>query len=347
MRAAEAGRTTNAAASSDEGIRAAWQEAHVSPLWESRVAHNLAKVVERPAIWTWRAMSPLIADALSRRSTEVIERRVLSLINPDPGVGNCTTSNLNAGLQILGPGEVARPHRHSMNALRFVLQGQGADTVVDGKACAMEEGDLVITPGWTWHEHVHRGTAPVIWLDVLDASLHRYLHTDAFEAGPANNVPAHAPDAAFAVANVVPEVPESASQHSPVFRYPWSAAAAAVAAAPLAKDRSRRVRYINPLTGGAVMSLLDCYVVQVDPERETLPTRTTCNAVCAVVEGRGQSEIGGETISWGPKDVFTLPHGLWVRHRAEGGPARLFVTTDREIYRRLDLLEEEVGGERA
>jgi gentisate 1,2-dioxygenase len=330
------------APTADDPIRAAWREASVSPLWESRVAHNAKTFVERPAVWRWTAMAPLIADALGRKSTEVIERRVLSLINPEPAMGNCTTSNLNAGLQILGPGEVARPHRHSMNALRFVLQGTGAATVVDGKNCPMEEGDLIITPGWTWHEHVHRGTDPVVWLDVLDASLHRYLYTDSFEAGPPNQMPNRTSDGAFAFANLVPDGTERGGTHSPVFRYPWADAQGAVAAAPPGKDGARRVRYVNPETGGSVMSLLDCYLMQIDPDRETIGVRTTCNAVCAVVEGHGSSRIGEETVAWAPRDVFTLPHGSWITHRAET-TARLFVTTDREIYRRLDLLKEEVA----
>lgn len=328
---------------SDDSVRKAWQEAHVSPLWESRVAHGGGKFVERPAIWAWRAMEPLIVDAIGRRSPEVVERRVLSLINPEPTVGNCTTTNLNAGLQILVPGETARPHRHTPNALRFVLQGSGAATIVDGKSCEMAEGDLILTPGWTWHEHVHRGTEPVVWLDVLDASFHRYLHTDMFQPGPANDVPVHTPDAAFTSGSFVPDLREEAGPHSPVYRYPWAEAAAAVAAAPISRDGARRVRYANPVTGGPVMSLLDCYLLQVDAGQETKPVRTTCNAVCAVVEGTGSSRIGNTTIEWGPKDVFTLPHGNWISHRAAGTSARLFVTTDREIFRRLDLLKEEVA----
>ena len=97
-----------------------------------------------------------------------------------------------------------------MNALRFVIEGNGASTVVDGKDCPMEEGDLVITPGWTWHEHVHRGNAPIIWLDALDAPLHRYLGTDKFEPGPAHDMPNAPDDSAFAVPNIVPELSELA-----------------------------------------------------------------------------------------------------------------------------------------
>ena len=139
------------------------------------------------------------------------------------GTGS-TTTNLATALQILLPGEKARPHRHTMNALRFVIEGKGASTVVDGKDCPMEEGDLVITPGWTWHEHVHHGNAPIIWLDALDAPLHRYLGTDEFEPGPAHDMPDTADDSAFAFPNIVPELSEPATPFSPVFRYPWAAA---------------------------------------------------------------------------------------------------------------------------
>jgi gentisate 1,2-dioxygenase len=86
--------------------------------------------------------------------------------------------------------------------------------------------------------------------------------------------------------------------------------------------------------------------VQIDGATETLPFRTTGNAVCAVVEGRGTSQVGDVTLRWGPKDVFSLPHGNWITHRADGTLARLFVVTDRDVLRRLDLLKEEFGNER-
>jgi gentisate 1,2-dioxygenase len=320
--------------------RAAWDAAGVSPLWENRQAHSTAVVQERPMLWPWNVMKPLIDDAAAMNSTDVIERRVLSLMHPNPNAPGYpfTITNLNAGFQILLPGEAARPHRHSMNALRFVLDGSGASTVVDGKPCPMFEGDLILTPGWTWHEHVHSGTVPIVWLDVLDAALHRYLGTDAFEPGPVHDVPARTPDAAYAFANLLPETPDP-TLHSPVFRYPWATAEAALAAAPRGLDGARRVRYVNPATGGATMSLLDCTLLEIDAGRETAPFRTSSHAVCAVLEGSGQSTSGETTVAWGPKDVFTLPSGQWMTHHANER-ARLFITTDREILRRLDLLEE-------
>jgi len=323
-------------------IRKAWQAAKLHPLWESVVAHKLRDGGPAPNHWQWKRIRPLIDDAMKVASPAAVERRVLTLTDQDADGG--TTTNLVTALQILLPGEKARPHRHTMNALRFVIEGNGASTIVDGKDCPMEEGDLVITPGWTWHEHVHRGSAPIIWLDALDAPLHRYLGTDAFEPGPVHDLPNMPDDAAFAFPNIVPELGDKLPQFSPVFRYPWAAAREAVRAAPKWKDGSRRVRYINPITGGSTMPLMDCYLTQIDRGTETIRFRTTSNAVCLVCEGHGTSRVGEELVSWDAHDVFSLPHGNWITHKANE-TATLFVVTDRDALRRLDLLKEQCGNE--
>ena len=131
-----------------------------------------------------------------------------------------------------------------------------------------------------------------------------------------------------------------------MFRYPRSASLAALAAAPLAKDGSRKIRYVNPLTGGPAMSLVDCYMTRLEAGKQTIPYRTTSNAICAVVEGSGSSRIGNETFAWEAKDNFSMPHGHWITHRCTSDTATLFVVTDREVLRRLDLLTEEYGNER-
>jgi gentisate 1,2-dioxygenase len=325
-------------------IRQAWRDANVTPLWET-MAHRPVDTTPKAYHWKWRVLRPLIDQAIEVTGMENAERRVLALTNPDAIGGRNTTTNLNGCLQVLMPGESARPHRHTPNALRFVLEGGGATTVVDGKPCPMHEGDLIITPGMAWHAHAHEGSAPIVWFDALDVPLHQYLGTAVFEPGPPQDLPKPTDDRAFAVANIVPELPPAARQYSPVFRYPWSASVEALAAAPLAKDGSRKIRYVNPLTGGAVMSLVDCYMTRIEAGAETIPYRTTSNAVGVVVEGSGSSRVGNETFAFQPKDIFSMPHGNWVSHRSESGSATLFVVTDREVLRRLDLLTEEYGNE--
>ncbi|MBV8508971.1 MAG: gentisate 1,2-dioxygenase, partial [Xanthobacteraceae bacterium] len=70
--------------------------------------------------------------------------------------------------------------------------------------------------------------------------------------------------------------------------------------------------------------------------------RSNSNAVACVVEGSGESRIGGETIRWRPRDIFTLPQGNWITHRAFG-TSRLFVTSDRDAFARLGILKDEYG----
>ncbi len=47
----------------------------------------------------------------------------------------------------------ASTDRRSQSALRFVVEGEGAYTAVDGERTVMRAGDFVITPLWAWHDH--------------------------------------------------------------------------------------------------------------------------------------------------------------------------------------------------
>jgi gentisate 1,2-dioxygenase len=326
-------------------LRHALKSAHMVPLWESPTAHKLDVEREPAHIWPWAVTRPILTEVGQTKSPRIVERRVLSLVNPKSRgpEDEATTGAINAAMQLLLPGEHARPHRHSMNALRFVLEGSGAETIVDGKACAMDAGDLIITPGGCWHEHVHHGGTPTLWLDVLDVTLHLFLGTDSFQPGPIAVKPVHYDDRMFAVPNITPVVDTARHPHSPVFRYPWASARAAVAEAPSGEDGLRRVRYVNPMTGGSCMSILDCYLIEARPGTFSRPFRTSYSSVCAVAQGSGTSRIGGKEINWTEKDVFTLPAGAWVSHRTTDGPAHIFMVTNRDLYSRLGLLTEECG----
>jgi len=332
-----------------EAAKVSWQDANLSPLWESAVAFKEQAATPVPMHWRWSAVRPLIDQAIAMVSPADVERRVLMMADPVLSASRraATTKCLNAGFQILLPGESARPHRHAMDAIRFIMEGEGAVTVVNGKECPMAEGDLVLTPGWTWHEHIHRGKRPIIWLDGLNSPLHRYLGTAAFEPGPIRDMPAMIPDAAFVVPNIIPETGNGELGHSPVFHYSYAAAATAVAAAPVARDGLRRVRYVNPTTGGNAIALLDLQLVQLDAGVTTIPFRTSANAICAAVEGSGETHVGDQTFRWSAKDVFTLPQGNWIVHKGSSAPARLFIYSDKEVFARLGLLKEEYGNRTA
>ena len=326
----------------DSDIGRAWKAANLSPLWQSPTAHKPPPPPDPAQHWSWQGIQPLLAQAMQVTSPEAVERRVLLLLGgaargPED---EATVRTLGAGIQILLPGERARPHRHTMNALRFVLSGSGATTLVDGKPCVMGVGDLILTPAWTWHEHVHQGAEPMLWLDVLDVPLHLWFGNVAFQPGPINDAPVTIDDAAFSAANIVP-VMEIERSYSPVFRYPYAEAARALAQAPRLADGSRQVRYANPMTGGSAMCLMDASLMRIDQGRATRPLKSNANAVCCVVEGEGESRIGSKSVKWKAKDIFTLPQHNSVSHIALSQHADILVVSDRDTLRRLGILKEE------
>ena len=319
------------------------EDAGVVALWEMFGGAGGPPPVIEPAFhWPWRVLEPLMDRAVAETGMDDAERRVLSLANPLHGRDDYfrATTNLNAGLQILMPGERARPHRHSMDALRFVIEGEGAATVVDGKNCIMERGDLILTPAWTWHEHIHEGEGRVIWLDSLDVPLVMDQHATFFEPGPVRDFPKLPDDSAFTAAGRV-RAESLMTAYSPLFRYPWGQARVARGATPAGEDGARLLRYVNPATGGPVLSRLDCFLLGLDRGKPTRRYRTTSNAVCFVAEGSGVSTVGDVTIEWQVNDIFTLPHWSWISHVAGDDGAIVFQSTDQDVMRRLELLREE------
>jgi gentisate 1,2-dioxygenase len=111
--------------------------------------------------------------------TQQAGRRVLRLTNPNlPGAASNT---LFANIQIVMPDEIARAHRHSAAALRLIIEGSGGYTVVNGEHVPMCPGDLVLTPGWSWHDHANDTDAPMMWLGGLDTPLVRMLEAGFHE----------------------------------------------------------------------------------------------------------------------------------------------------------------------
>src|ERR1700726_2335912 len=151
----------------------------MAPLWE--VLKNLVITEPRSAaaaaIWHYKDVRPLIAEAGDLITAKEAERRVLVLENPALRGKSRATNTLFAGLQLILPGEIAPAHRHTASAIRFVLDGEGAYTQVEGEKTIMWRGDFVMTPHGTTHDHGNTSTKPMIWLDVLDVPTVNFFET--------------------------------------------------------------------------------------------------------------------------------------------------------------------------
>ena len=321
-------------------------KSNIQPLWDRY--HDLLPpepaAVDDPTLWRWRDLGPFIDRAARDVSMADAERRVLMLVNPAFDGKPVTTTNLFAGIQILEPGESARPHRHTPSAMRLIIEGGAGATIVNGQRCEMHPGDLILTPNWAWHEHVNDSDRRVVWLDALDVPLAHAMGTVFSEGGRPNEYPTDQsmiPDPAFGAAGLVPMAEGEDVPYSPLFRYPWTATLEAFRETPVAADGSKRLRYTNPTDGGPAISTMDCYAWELAAGQPTTPHRSTANSVFLSVGGSGVSHIGDHTIEWSDHDVFTVPHWNWTSHEATSDTAHLFTFTDREVIRRLNFLREE------
>jgi gentisate 1,2-dioxygenase len=338
-----------AAAATSEEFYAEMAACNVAPLWDryNQLAPPEPAPRDRGMQWRWSQLKPLIDRACREVSVELAERRVLMLINPGFNGLITSTTGLYGAIQVLMPGEAARPHRHTASAFRFVLEGQGGCTTVNGKPCVMNEGDLILTPNWAWHDHTNPGSDRVVWFDGLDVPVTMFYNAwfgeDRFE-GAYPETEASLPDAAHAGGGLRPVTGLPSPPCSPRIRYAREDVDAVLDAMPAAADGSRLVRYTNPVDGGAVTPTMDLYMLRLAASAATCAKRTTHNTVGVVARGSGHSMLGDRRIEWSRGDVVTFPHWTWTTHCADAGGAELFLLTDRDLVTRLGLLREEYDG---
>ena len=151
----------------------------MAPLWEKlrQLVGNEPKTQCAPAIWRFKDVKGMVMESADLITAKEAERRVLVLENPALRGQSRITPSLYAGLQLIMPGEVAPAHRHTASAIRFILDGGGAYTAVEGERTYMSPGDFVLTPNWAYHDHGNTSDKPMIWLDVLDLPTINFYET--------------------------------------------------------------------------------------------------------------------------------------------------------------------------
>ena len=293
-------------------IQAGWAKDEPS-LWDA------PRKSYRPMHWSWDAGSAALAAAGRLVDTELAERRNLILFNPVEGNRYATVRTMICAYQMILPGEVARSHRHTPNALRMVLDGEGAYTVVDGERLDMHVNDVLLTPNWHWHGHGSESDGPCSWLDCLDVPTTHLLEPMFFEPHPEAYEPIL-----------------SRPSHSP-YIFPWADVQKDLdRAEPDAEGRfGRRVQLDVPS-----MPSIALYMQRMEGGTWTRPLRTTANNIFCAVEGSGTTVIDNEKFSWRRGDVIAAPAWRPIEHHVETD-ATLFVMTDEKLMEMLGWLRVE------
>lgn len=336
-----------------EALYAQMEPEGLFPLWEKLAALVLPQP-DSPAVvhkWSYDRARDYLMRAGDLISASQAERRVLILENPGLPDHSGITPSLYAGLQLILPGEVAPAHRHTQCALRFVLEGEGAFTSVDGEKAVMHPFDLVLTPGGQWHDHGNPTATPMIWLDGLDIPTVRHFDASFAEKFTAEQYPETAPPGDslnLYGRNLRPFRGRGADRrpaHQPLFHYPysdWRAALDAMAANGGAIDPQlgHALEFLNPADGGPIMPTISAHVRLMPAGFESRARRATDGTIFVVVEGTGEAVIDGISIALAPRDILVVPSWKTSHFRAHEQLV-LFGYSDKACQEKLNLYREE------
>jgi gentisate 1,2-dioxygenase len=291
----------------------------------------------RPMHWKGSLIRKQLLRAGELIGVNEAGRRTIQLLNPGLFPSRSTTHTLQMSIQLVLPGEVATAHRHTMAALRFVVEGSGTFTTVNGDSFLMEPGDLILTPNWTWHDHINQSDSPIIWIDGLDVPFARSLDTMFIEeySEPRQKVQRVLKTSADSVLS---------PQGSPWY-FKWRDA-----------ERTLRQMVEQPAetVGGVVMEYKDrdgrpalstiaCGVQMLRGSEKTKMQRQTSVGIYHVVRGGGKTTINDVVFEWEQGDYFVVPNWSWHRHENRSGDdeAFLFFISDRPLLEPFGLYRAE------
>lgn len=326
------------------------EERHLAGFWSANITgfeENIEpKSIVVPHLWKWTDIYDGLMKARELVSLNRSDRRTIRLINPGvPGHTGATTT-IHMSVQLVRPGEIAKAHRHTLTAIRFVVQGRGAFTTVEGERFTMSPGDLILTPNWSWHDHFNGSDEDIIWLDGHDGPLVKALEVLAVEMFGQKQQPVEAiPDFSLYRYGLARPAQEKVKFFDPPYRYPWEdtyRTLQALAAAEGDPYDGVLLRYVNPRTVGATLRTFACEIQMLRPGEKTKAHRHTSSTIYHVFRGSGRTVVEETALEWEKADCFTVP--LWSWHRHENPSADeviLFSLTDRPLKEALGLYREE------
>lgn len=311
-----------------------------------------------PVLWRYADLREPVLRSIDLVAPEKAGRRVIYLNNPGRQDVAAACGWLYSGLQVMKPGEVASAHQHSASALRFIMEGKGAYTIVDGHKMTLGENDFVLTPNGSWHEHgVDASGTECIWQDGLDIPLVNALEANFYAVHPdlKQKVAYPVDDAtlSWGAPGLQPALQDWQKPYSPLLKYEWAPTYEALSKFSKATDGSPfdgvLMNYVNPQTGGPVMQTIGASMQMLRPGEKTRAHRHTGSSIYQCAKGEGYSIIGGQRFDWKKRDIFCVPAWAFHEHgnNSASEDACLFCFNDLPVMNALGLYREEAFGENA
>ena len=309
-----------------------------------------------PVLWRYADLRDKVLKSLDLVTAEKAGRRVIYLNNPGRTDVAAAVGWLYSGLQVMKPGERASAHIHAASALRFIIEGRGAYTIVDGHKMTLGPNDFVLTPNGTWHEHaIAEDGTECIWQDGLDIPLTNALEANFYgvhdDLHQVVGYPVNDSTAQWAAPGMLPAGETWKKGYSPLFKYEWEPAYEALSRHAQASDGSPYdgifMNYVNPATGGHVMQTIGASMQMLRPGERTKAHRHTGSFLYHCAKGSGYSIINGKRFDWKEHDIFCVPSWAWHEHGnlSDSDDACLFCFNDLPVMEKLGFWREEAFGD--
>ncbi len=346
-----------------EQLYRGFEQEMLVPLWTE--IGNLMPLHPRsqaiPHLWHWDRLLQLANEAgrivpVGRGG----ERRAIALANPALGGRPFATPTLWAAIQYLMPGENAPEHRHTQHAFRFVVEGEGVWTVVNGDSVRMSRGDFLPQGGWNWHAHHNAATEPMAWIDGLDIPFSYYTESQFFETGreKLNSEEYQQPalsrsERLWAHPGLRPVSHLEDEPATPLLAYRWQDTDKALNEqlalesegypATLSPGHAA-VRYTNPTNGRDVLPTMRCEMHRVRGGAQTQTRREVGSSVFQVFDGQGSVTVGEHQWQVRPGDMFVVPswQPFTARCDADQQSLDLFRFSDTPIFDALHAYREHI-----
>lgn len=305
-----------------------------------------------PVIWRYSDLREPVLRSVELVTPEKAGRRVIYLNNPGRRDVSAAVGWLYSGLQVMHPGECASTHRHSASALRFIMEGSGAYTIVDGHKMTLGANDFVLTPNGTWHEHgVATDGSPCIWQDGLDIPLVNAMEANFYEVHPDLHqkvgYPVDDSTHTWGGTALLPHDHGWSKSYSPLFKYEWGPTYEALKRMAKVSKGSPwdgiLMHYVNPMSGGPVMPTIGASMQLLRPGEHTRAHRHTGSFLFQVAKGEGYSIVNGKRFDWKERDIFCVPSWSWHEHANTQATddACLFCFSDLPVMKSLGLYREQ------
>ena len=305
-----------------------------------------------PVLWRYQDLREYVLRSVDLVTPEQAGRRVIYLNNPGRQDVSAAVGWLYSGLQVMHPGEAASAHSHSSSALRFIMEGSGAYTVVDGHKMTLGANDFVLTPNGAWHEHgVSEDGTTCIWQDGLDIPFVNAMEAGFYAVHPdlsqAVTFPVNDASHIWGNPGLKPVLHDWQKPYSPLLKYEWEPTYEALSRYAKVTDGSPYdgiiMDYTNPLTGGPVMATMGASMQMLRPGEHTKAHRHTGSIIYQVAKGHGYSIINGKRFDWRERDIFCVPSWMFHEHvnGSSSDDACLFSFHDLPVMRALNLYYEE------